>query len=70
MGTTEPEKLLNTRWGKYIRRKYSPKQFQKSCTLFLFVGILFLGFALWQLSNGTFQLKGSPKTYGFSYFFK
>jgi hypothetical protein len=69
-GTTAPEWLLGTRWGKLIRRKYSPKQFQRICTLFLFLGILFLGFSLWQLSDGTFQLKGSPKKYGFSDFLK
>jgi len=70
MGTRTPEGLLNTRWGKFIRRKYSPKQFQKICLLFLIVGIIFLGFALMHLYDGTFQLKGSPKTYSFSDFLK
>jgi uncharacterized BrkB/YihY/UPF0761 family membrane protein len=70
MGTKAPEKLLNTSWGKYIRRKTSVKQFQRICLLFLIVGIIFLGFALLQLYDGTFQLKGSSKTYSFSDFFK
>ena len=70
MGTKAPKKLLSTSWGKYILRNTSAKQFQRICTLFLIMGILFLGFALWQLSNGTFQLKGSPKQYGFSDFLK
>jgi hypothetical protein len=70
MGTKAPERLLNTRWGKYIRRNTSAKQFQRICTLFLIVGIIFLGFALLQLYDGTFQLKGSPKQYGFSDFLK
>jgi hypothetical protein len=70
MGTKSPESLLNTRWGKFIRRKYSPKQFQKICILFLIVGIIFLGFAILQLYDGKFQLKGSSQKYGFSDFFK
>jgi uncharacterized membrane protein YfcA len=69
-GTTAPQKLLGTRWGKSIRRKMSPKQLQRVCTLLLVGGILLLGFGLWQLSNGTFKLKGNPKPYGFSDFLK
>ena len=69
-GTIAPERLLRTRWGKYIRRKMSPKQFQRICILFLIAGIFFLGFSLVQLSNGSFKLKGSPKTYSFSDFLK
>ena len=69
-GIIAPERLLRTRWGKYIRRNTSAKQFQRICTLFLIAGILLLGFALFQLSNGTFKLKGSPKSYGFSDFLK
>ena len=69
-GTIAPEWILGTRWGKIIRRKYSLKQFQRICTIFLFLGILFLGFSLLQLSEGAFKLKGSPKTYGFSDLFE
>lgn len=69
-GTIAPERILRTRWGKYIRRNTPAKKFQKICTLFLIAGILLLGFSLFQLSNGTFRLKGSPKTYGFSDFLK
>ncbi len=69
-GTFVPQKLLGSRWGKSIRRKMSPKQLQKISTLLLVGGILLLGLALWQLSNGTFKLKGNPKPYGFSDFLK
>jgi hypothetical protein len=69
-GTIAPERLLRTRWGKHIRRNTSAKQFQRICTLFLVAGIFFLGFSLFQLSNGTFRLKGNPKPYGFSDFLK
>jgi hypothetical protein len=69
-GTIAPERILRTRLGKSIRRKMSPKQFQNICLLFLIAGILFLGLSLWQLAEGTFKLKGSPKTYGFSDFLK
>jgi hypothetical protein len=65
-GTVAPERILRTRWGKLIRRNYTPKQFQRICILFLMAGIFFLGFSLLQLSDGTFKLKGSSKTYGFS----
>jgi len=69
-GITAPERLLRTRWGKSIRRNMTPKQLQRICTLFLVAGILLLGFSLFQLSHGTFKLKGSPKTYSFSDFIK
>ncbi|MBI4765299.1 MAG: hypothetical protein HY787_11925 [Deltaproteobacteria bacterium] len=65
-GTTAPGKFLDTRWGKSIRRNMSPKQLQRICTLLLIGGLFLLGMALWQLSDGTFKLKGNPKPYGFS----
>jgi len=69
-GARAPEKFLRTRWGKSRRGKTSAKQVQKICILLLVGGILLLGLAIWQLSNGTFKLKGNPKSYGFSDFLK
>lgn len=69
-GTIAPEKVLGSRWGKTIRRKTSAKQLKKICTLLLVGGLLLLGFTIRQLANGTFQLRGNPKSYGFSDFLK
>jgi amino acid transporter len=69
-GAHAPKKFLDSRWGKSMRRKTSAKQLQRICTLLLIGGILLLGFSIWQLSNGAFKLKGNPKSYGFSDFWK
>ncbi len=69
-GTTAPEWLVRTRWGKAAWRDSPPVMVRLVSAVFLAAGIVFLGLALWQLSNGTFTWKGSPKTYGFSDFLK
>jgi hypothetical protein len=69
-GVVDPEKLLNTKLGKFTWRKSPPKQVRIGSTVFLIFGILFFIFAIWQLSTGNFKWNGNPKLYHFIDFIK
>jgi hypothetical protein len=67
-GMRYPQKAIESHWGKALWKKSKPNQVRLACTGFFFIGILFLCFSSWQLSQGTFKWKGNPKKYGFSNF--
>jgi hypothetical protein len=70
LGTFKTERILSTSWGKSIWRNTPQRGVRFASAIFLLVGVLFLVFAIEQLSTGTFKWRGNPKTYSFSDFFK
>ena len=70
LGAFHTEWILRTAAGKFIYRNAIPRQMRIFSAIFLTAGLLFLGYCLWQLSNGTFKWIGNPKTYSFADFLK
>ena len=69
-GMIAPDRVLRTWWGEFAYRNMSAKRVRLLSAVFLVIAIGFVGHALWNLSNGTFKLRGNPKTFGFSDFFR
>ncbi len=70
LGTFKTDQVLSSTWGKSLWRNTPRKGVKFAYIIFLLAGIVFLVFAIVQLSNGTFKWRGNPKMYSFSDFFK
>ena len=72
-GTFKTDLMMKKSWWISMWRVTPPKGVKVAKfvnAVFVLAGVLFLVFALYQLSTGTFKWRGDPKTYSFSDFFK
>ena len=65
-----PGAFLNTPLGKWRGKNSTPKQLRIFSLLGLVVVLAFFFTAVVQLARGTFKLRGNPKTYSFSDFWR
>ena len=57
--------FLASNLGRQFYKGASPRLARVMAFIFLSAGVAFVGFALWDLHNGTFRWRGSDHQYGF-----